>query len=275
MSTYIKYRDSSAVAVNSGSDSVKGSALTNLELDANFKSISVGKAEANGSNATGTWSIGISGLAATATKFASPVSINGVSFDGSASISVNLVNAATFNSGGAGAASGSAYTGSGAITVSYNTLGAAPANNPTFTGTVTLPSTTAIGNVTSAEIAYLDGVTSAVQTQLNSKVPFTAADGSAVIPVGTTATRDGSPLTGYFRFNTSNTKFEGYNGLAWGSVGGGATGGGADEVFIENSQAVTTNYTIPASRNAMTTGPITVNSGVIVTVSSGSRWVIL
>ena len=40
---------------------------------------------------------------------------------------------------------------------------------PTFTGTVTLPGTTAIGNVSSTEIGYLDGVTSAIQTQLNTK----------------------------------------------------------------------------------------------------------
>jgi hypothetical protein len=38
--------------------------------------------------------------------------------------------------------------------------------NPTFTGTVTLPSTTSIGPVTATEISYVDGVTSAIQTQL-------------------------------------------------------------------------------------------------------------
>jgi hypothetical protein len=38
---------------------------------------------------------------------------------------------------------------------------------PTFTGTVVLPSTTSIGDVTSTEIGYLDGVTSLIQTQLD------------------------------------------------------------------------------------------------------------
>lgn len=47
----------------------------------------------------------------------------------------------------------------------------APLASPTFTGTVTLPSTTSIGNVSSTEIGYLDGVTSAIQTQINSKIP--------------------------------------------------------------------------------------------------------
>jgi hypothetical protein len=106
-------------------------------------------------------------------------------------------------------------------------------------------------------------------------VQQTSATGSADIPTGTTAERDGSPQTGYFRFNTSLGKFEGYSGTVWGSVGGGATGGGADAIFIENDQAVTTNYTIPATKNAMSTGPVAVNSGVTVTVSSGARWVVI
>ena len=41
--------------------------------------------------------------------------------------------------------------------------------NPTFTGTVVLPATTSIGDVTDAEIARLSGVTSSIQTQLNAK----------------------------------------------------------------------------------------------------------
>jgi hypothetical protein len=41
--------------------------------------------------------------------------------------------------------------------------------SPTFTGTVVLPSTTSIGNVTNTELSYVDGVTSAIQTQLDTK----------------------------------------------------------------------------------------------------------
>jgi hypothetical protein len=37
---------------------------------------------------------------------------------------------------------------------------------PTFTGTVVLPATTSIGNLSSTEIGYLDGITSSVQTQI-------------------------------------------------------------------------------------------------------------
>lgn len=49
------------------------------------------------------------------------------------------------------------------------TLGAAPTASPTFSGTVTLPSTTSIGNVSATEITYLDGVTSNIQTQFAAK----------------------------------------------------------------------------------------------------------
>ena len=61
----------------------------------------------------------------------------------------------------------------------------------------------------------------------------------------------------------------------WGVVGGGATGGQNNDIFYENSQTITNNYTITSGKNAMTTGDITINSGVTVTVPSGSRWVIL
>jgi hypothetical protein len=115
----------------------------------------------------------------------------------------------------------------------------------------------------------------AISTMINNVVRKTSSTGSAVLPVGTTAERDASPAAGYLRFNDDLDKPEVYNGTAWGSVGGGATGGGSDEVFVQNSQNVTTNYTIPGTKNAMSTGPVTVDSGVTVTISSGSRWVVL
>ena len=63
--------------------------------------------------------------------------------------------------------------------------------------------------------------------------------------------------------------------LSWGEAGGGATGGGSDDVFYENSQTVTADYTISTNKNAMTAGPVSINSGITVTVPSGSSWVIV
>jgi len=92
--------------------------------------------------------------------------------------------------------------------------------------------------------------------------------------VGTTAQRP-SPVTGMVRYNITTNKFEGYGTTDWGTLGGGATGGGGDQVFVENGQTVTTDYTITTNFNAMSTGPITINAGITVTVPSGSNWVVL
>lgn len=54
--------------------------------------------------------------------------------------------------------------------------------------------------------------------------------------------------------------------------GGGASGTGGDQIFFENDLNVTGSYTIPTGKNAGTFGPITINSGVTVTVPSGSVW---
>jgi hypothetical protein len=70
----------------------------------------------------------------------------------------------------------------------------------------------------------------------------------------TSYTGDGSSLTG---------------------ISAGATGGGSDEIFWENGQNVTTNYTITNGKNAMSAGPITINSGVTVTVGAGETWTVV
>lgn len=131
-------------------------------------------------------------------------------------------------------------------TLANTNLGLAPVASPSFTGTATFA-----GDVLMSGTGVLD------------------------LPVGTTAQRPGSPTSGMIRFNTTVTQFEGYNGTAWSAVGGGATGGGPDTVFFENGQTVTTNYTLTTNKNAVTAGPITVNSGVTVTIPSGSSWVVV
>ena len=99
----------------------------------------------------------------------------------------------------------------------------------------------------------------------------TSSTGSAVIPSGNTGQQDAVPLAGYLRFNTTDASFEGHNGTEWGSIGGGAVNG----IFYENDQTIADSYTIVATKNAMSTGPLTLNSGVTVTVESGGRWVVL
>ena len=99
-----------------------------------------------------------------------------------------------------------------------------------------------------------------------------AGTGAVKVPVGTDAQRP-TAVTGLLRFNTDATSFEGYNGTEWGAIGGG--GGATADAIYENSATIAENITIATGRNGMSTGPITVNSGVTVTVESGARYVVI
>jgi hypothetical protein len=131
-------------------------------------------------------------------------------------------------------------TGMAAGTVAGDAIEFAQFSTPTFTGNVTMTST-----------------------------------GYMLIPKGTTAQRPAVPIVGEIRYNTSFGQYEGYSASGWSQIGGGATGGGGDQVFVENGVTVTTNYTLSTNKNAESVGPITVNSGITVTIPSGQRWVVL
>lgn len=135
--------------------------------------------------------------------------------------------------------------------------------------------------ITATELEYLDGVTSPIQGQINGKVSQTSSTGSAELPAGTTAERDGTPSAGYIRFNSTDSTFEGYDGSAWGSIGGaggglfkgenGEVGSSAGDIFRVNEQTLNTDVTIDADENANATGPLTVASGITLTVTSGGN----
>jgi len=131
-------------------------------------------------------------------------------------------------------------TGMGAATAAGDAVEFAQFSTPTFTGDVTMLST-----------------------------------GYVLVPKGNTLQRPAIAVAGEIRYNTDYNTFEGYSNGAWGSIGGGATGGGGDQVFVENGVTVTANYTLSTNKNAESVGPISINAGKSVTVPSGQRWVIL
>jgi hypothetical protein len=126
---------------------------------------------------------------------------------------------------------------------------------------------------TSSNISRIyNGATwSNVSIDPNIVVAKTSATGSAVLPAGTEAERDGSPQAGYLRFNNDTDSFEGYNGTAWGGIGGAQAGG----AIVTNKDIASVSYTIATGENGLSVGPVTVNSGVTITVSSGQRWLVL
>jgi hypothetical protein len=162
--------------------------------------------------------------------------------------------------------SSTAHTGAFTNLSASGTL--AVTGNATFTNDLAVNGNTTLGNA-SGDTITLNAATASVPNNLNF-----SGTGTITVPVGTTGQRP-SPTSGMIRYNTTENSFEGYAAGAWGSIGGGATGAGGDQVFYENELTVTASYTLTTARNAMSTGPITIDSGVTVTVPTGQRWVIL
>ena len=106
-------------------------------------------------------------------------------------------------------------------------------------------------------------------------VSFTTSNNNFTVPAGPTAGRPSASSNGMIRYNTTLNTFEGYKAGTWGAIGGGATGGGSDDVFYENSVNVTASYTITTNKNAMTAGPVTMADGITITIPVGSTWTIV
>ena len=78
-------------------------------------------------------------------------------------------------------------------------------------------------------------------------------------------------------FEDGNVLIYDGTGLVWvpGAPAAGAKGGGDDKIFWENDQTVDTDYSITAGQNAGTFGPVTIQSGITVTIPAGSDWSIV
>ncbi len=256
---------------------LNGSALTDLN-GSNIASGTVAAARVATLNQDTT------GNAATATALETARTIAGVSFDGTANISLN--NNAITNGAGyitatltneqvqdivGGMLTGNTETG---ITVTYQdgdgtidfvvgTLNQDTTGNAATataletarniggvsfdgTGNINLPGVNTAGNQNTTGTS--GGFTAGSASNLNSGTLPDARFPSTLPAV------DGSNLTG---------------------ISAGATGGGSDEIFYENGQNVTTDYTITNGKNAMSAGPITIDSGVTVTVGSGETLTIV
>lgn len=153
------YIGTTSVAINRGSGTLSLTGITSID----------------GSSASCT------GLAATATALATPRAINGVNFDGTAAININLNNAITFNNGGAGAASGTTFDGSAARTISYNSIGAAAAGQTMYIGTTSVAINRASASLALTGITSIDGSAATLTTSRN--INGVAFNGSANISI--------------------------------------------------------------------------------------------
>ena len=127
------------------------------------------------------------------------------------------------------------------------------------------------------ERAFFDqnGLTLQTQTDLrfadSDSSHYIAFQAPATIASNVTLTLPATdtPVNGYALVS------DGSGTLSWGAAGGGAEGNGTNEIFWENDQTITGNYSITNNKNAGSFGPITIQSGVVVTVGAGETWTVV
>jgi hypothetical protein len=142
---------------------------------------------------------------------------------------------------------------------------------------LTTPSATISGGtINNTTVGATTPASGAFTTVAGTTATFTgdgtfSGTGQVKLPAGTTAQRSGSPADGMLRYNTDLDSFEGYVDGIWGGIGGAQAGG----AIITNKDEATVNYTIAAGENGLSVGPVTVASGISITVSAGQRWLVL
>jgi hypothetical protein len=195
------------------------------------------------------------------TIVSSDVDIDGGSIDGT------TIGAATPSTGAFTTLAASSTVSGAGFTARFASPG--PIGN-TVASTGNFTTLGATGNVTLGDAAGDEVTHNAGTVNIPNNLIYSGT-GTVTLPNGTTAQRP-TPAAGMIRYNSTEAEFEGYADGAWGSIGGGASAGGA---IYENVDNISENYTITAGSNGMSVGPMTIDSGFTVTVPSGQRWVIL
>ncbi len=223
--------------------------------------------------------------AGTADTLTTARTINGTSFNGSANITVtaNTTNALTIGTG----LSGTSFNGSAAVTVALAT-GYGDTLNPyaSKTANFVLAAPTGIAGVPTFRAIVAADIPNAASGAWFSGVVKVAGDG--VMEVGryidfhstNAGTSDydvridcsGVGAIGFGSATVSATTFSGaLSGNATTATSSSIAGG----VVWENHRVISANYTMTADKSGISAGPITINTGITVTIPSGGRWVIL
>jgi trimeric autotransporter adhesin len=224
----------------------------------------------------------------------SSITINGTPVSLGGSISVGTVTSV----GGTGTVSGLTLTGT--VTSSGNlTLGGTLAVTPSDFASQTANTFLAAPNG-SAGVPSFRAIVAADVPTLNQNTTGTAAGLSATLAIASGGTGQTSATAAFDALAPTTTKGDlivsngtdnvrlgvgtdayvltadsaSAAGVKWAAASGGSSNITAKGMW-ENALTISTNYTITSGNSAMSAGPITIASGVTVTVPSGSRWVVV
>ena len=168
----------------------------------------------------------------------------------------------------------------------------------------TFPSIDGAITATDTELNYVDGVTSAIQTQIDSKTTNATHSGEVT---GATALTIADNVVDEANLKVSNAPSNGYylqaqsgntGGMTWAEVdalpsqtsnsGKYLTTNGSAAFWAvldtdantttkglyEHAHTIASNYSISSGNNALSAGPVTINSSISVTIPTGSTWII-
>lgn len=227
----------------------KGSPLTNAEVDANFNNLNTDKIE-------------------TADAVSANTANKVVKRDASGNFSAGTITATL--SGNAATAT-SATSATTAINIAGGSAGTIPYQSAAGT-------TALLAAGTSGQILQSNGAAAPSWVSL-SNVDAGTVDGKSFgeFTAGGIIYASSSTSAVSIAAGTAGQVLisNGSGAPSWGDAVAGATGGGDDKIFWENDQVITADYTITAGKNAGTFGPITINTGVTVTVPDDSVWSII
>ena len=209
----------------------------------------------------------------------------GVTFGTNAfNLGTSVITGGTWNGG----TIGTAYGGTGLT--SFTSGGALYATSTSSLTSGTLPATsggTGLATYTTGDVIYASATNTLAKVGIGSTGQVLTVAGGiptwAAAASGVTITNDTSTATALYPTFTSATSgsVAGLNvtstKLTFVPTTGSLTAPQtvASNGLVVNSNTVSASYSIPSGSSATSTGPMTVNSGVVVTVPSGSRWVVL
>jgi hypothetical protein len=219
--------------------------------------------DASGNFTAGTITAALTGNASTATSATSATTATNVAGGVAGAIHYQSgVGATGFSAAGT---SGQVLTSTGTTAPGWTT--AASANTASA-----IVQRDASGNFSAGTITAALTGNASTATSATSATTATTATNLAGGSAGTVPYQSSAGTTVQLAAGTSGQVLTS-NGAAapsWSAVSAAQAGG----VIYENSLIISSNYTLTAGKNGMSVGPITINSGVAVTVPSGQRWLV-